>query len=44
LQLFAEKPFAEAVTELQEFLPVLSAKGSQDDISIAGIMVSGAEK
>lgn len=38
IQLFAEKSFDEAKTELQTFLPSLSAKGSQDDISIAGII------
>lgn len=38
LQLFSEKPFDEAKIELQSFLPGLSAKGSQDDISIAGII------
>ncbi len=38
MQLFAEKPFDEAKIELQSFLPGLSAKGSQDDISIAGII------
>jgi len=38
MQLFKEKPFDEAKTELQSFLPGLSAKGSQDDISIAGII------
>ena len=38
MQLFTEKVFDEAKTELQTFLPGLSAKGSQDDISIAGII------
>jgi len=38
MQLFMEKPFNEAKSELQTFLPVLSAKGSQDDISIAAII------
>jgi serine/threonine protein phosphatase PrpC len=40
MQLFTEKPFNEAKTELQNFLPGLSAKGSKDDISIAGILSS----
>lgn len=38
LQLFKEKDIDEAKLELQNFLPSLSAKGSQDDISIAGII------
>ena len=38
LQLFKEKSFTEAKTELQSFLPELSARGSQDDISIAAII------
>lgn len=38
LQLFAEKSFDDAKAELQSFLPNLSEKGSQDDISIAGII------
>lgn len=39
LQLFSEKGFPDGVAELQTYLPQLSAKGSQDDISIAGILV-----
>ena len=44
MQLFTEKPFDEAKAELQSFLPGLSAKGSQDDISIAGILFNKAVK
>lgn len=38
LQLFEEKNFDDAEKELLAFLPLLSAKGSQDDISIGGII------
>lgn len=38
LQLFAEKGIEKGKVELQNYLPTLSAKGSQDDISIAGIV------
>ncbi len=38
IELFEQKPFEEAKTELETYLPKLSAQGSQDDISIAGIM------
>ncbi len=39
LQLFTEKGMSNGVAELTTYLPQLSAKGSQDDISIAGILV-----
>ncbi len=39
LQLLKEKGIEKAKEELQNYLPTLSAKGSQDDISIAGILV-----
>ncbi len=39
-QLFMEKDFETAKEELQGYLPKLSAKGSQDDISIAAILVN----
>lgn len=38
LQLFHEKGLEKGKEELKAYLPNLSAKGSQDDISIAGIM------
>ena len=38
LQLFKEKGMEKGKEELQNYLPTLSAKGSQDDISIAGIL------
>lgn len=41
-QLFSEKGIAEGNAELQKYLPQLSSKGSQDDISIAGIFHSGS--
>ncbi|MCL4484605.1 MAG: protein phosphatase 2C domain-containing protein [Bacteroidetes bacterium] len=37
LKLFAEKGMEQAKVELQNYLPTLSTKGSQDDIAIAGI-------
>ncbi|HZL09730.1 MAG TPA: PP2C family serine/threonine-protein phosphatase [Prolixibacteraceae bacterium] len=40
LQLFSEKGITEGKAELQSYLPQLSKKGSQDDISIAGILVN----
>src|SRR5665648_5143 len=40
LQLFKEKGIEKAKEELQNYLPTLSAKGSQDDISMAGIIMS----
>jgi serine/threonine protein phosphatase PrpC len=40
LQLLKEKGIEKAKEELQNYLPTLSAKGSQDDISIAGIIMS----
>ncbi|NEW84505.1 MAG: protein phosphatase 2C domain-containing protein [Mariniphaga sp.] len=39
MKLFAENGIQKGVEELQAYLPNLSAKGSQDDISIAGIIV-----
>jgi serine/threonine protein phosphatase PrpC len=39
LQLFSTKGKTDGVAELQTYIPQLSAKGSQDDISIAGILV-----
>ncbi len=39
LQLLTEKELTKAKDELQDYLPGLSAKGSQDDISIAGILL-----
>lgn len=38
LQLISEKGFTNGIAELQSYLPQLSAKGSQDDISIAAIL------
>lgn len=38
LQLFTEKGLSRGVAELNNYLPQLSEKGSQDDISIAGII------
>jgi serine/threonine protein phosphatase PrpC len=40
VQLFNEKDFAEAQAELKTYLPKLSEKGSRDDVSIAGILIS----
>lgn len=40
LQLLSEKGMINGVAELQTYLPKLSEKGSQDDISIAGILIS----
>lgn len=39
LQLFSEKGMSDGVIELQNYLPQLSEKGSQDDISITGIFM-----
>lgn len=39
LKLFTENGMEKGKEELQNYLPNLSAKGSQDDISIAGILV-----
>ncbi|GMO51952.1 MAG: PP2C family serine/threonine-protein phosphatase [Termitinemataceae bacterium] len=36
---FMQKSFDEGLKQLQEFLPVLTKKGSGDDVSIAGILV-----
>lgn len=38
LQIFSEKGLSGGIVELQTYLPELSEKGSQDDISIAGII------
>jgi len=40
IQVFKEKGFENGVNELKTALPVLSKKGSEDDISIAGIVVN----
>jgi hypothetical protein len=44
IKLFAEKGLEAGVKELQDYLPNLSAKGSRDDISIAGILVLKTHK
>ena len=41
-QLFAKKEWETAKKELEEYLPTLSEKGSQDDISIAAIIDIGS--
>jgi hypothetical protein len=38
---FAEEGFAKGEKQLEEFLPVLTEKGSGDDVSIAGIIKTG---
>ena len=40
LQLFREKGIEQGKIELQNYLPNLSAKGSQDDIAIAGVLIN----
>jgi serine/threonine protein phosphatase PrpC len=39
MKLFEEKGLNKGIEELQAYLPNLSVKGSQDDISIAGIII-----
>lgn len=39
---FTSTPFEDACKELGDYLPSLSAKGSMDDISVAGIIKKGA--
>ncbi|GHT94424.1 hypothetical protein FACS1894141_1070 [Spirochaetia bacterium] len=40
---FAEEGFTNGKKQLEEFLPVLTEKGSGDDVSIAGIIRSGGK-
>ncbi len=40
LLLLSEKGMSEGLAELRAYLPQLSSKGSQDDVSIAGILLS----
>lgn len=44
VQLFNEKDFDEAKAELKTYLPKLSEKGSRDDVSISGILISKNRK
>jgi len=44
LKLFAANGMQKGKEELQNYLPNLSAKGSQDDISIAGILMNNVLK
>lgn len=37
-KLFVDKGMEDGLLEMQEFLPIMSEKGSRDDISIAGIL------
>ena len=41
IQTFQEKSFQDAYKELDSFLPVMSEKGSGDDISVSGIIMLG---
>ena len=39
IRTFREKPYEEAYKEVDAFLPVLSEKGSGDDISVSGVII-----
>ncbi len=41
IQTFRDKPYRKARKEVDEFLPVMSERGSGDDISVSGIILKG---